>query len=64
MKELSIKMVKFVGAGDAAATRADGTNAWGEVVNQQAFDAGRCQAEGWFSLACFDYVMKYGGLMN
>jgi len=59
MKTLNIQELSNVACGDAAATRAPGTNSWGEIIDQRAFTAAACQADGWFSWSCFDMAMKY-----
>lgn len=60
MKNLDLNLVKHVVGGDAAATRAPGTNSWGEIVDDRAWMAAKCQADGVFSWSCFGYAMKYG----
>lgn len=61
MRELELHELELVSGGDAAATRVEGTNSWGEIINQKYFDGAQCKAAGTWSFACFDYAMKYGG---
>lgn len=57
MRELNVNDVEIVSGGDAAVTRAPGTNSWGEITDSKAFYGAACQADGWFSLSCYVVAM-------
>ncbi len=63
MKVLNSQELAAVAGADAAATRLPGTNSWGEIIDERAWTAAQCQAEGWFSWYCLDMALKYP-LMN
>lgn len=60
MRELELHELELVSGGDAAATRVDGTNSWGDIIDRKRFDGAQCKAAGPFSLLCLDFALKYG----
>jgi hypothetical protein len=59
MRELTLQEIEMVGGGDAAATRIDGTNSWGEITDPMRFTNAQCQATGPWSWSCLDYAIQF-----